>query len=187
MKDIFRKKLVYAGLAIVGLCAIFLFSIDAPAQDAKKGNAGEAQAAEISQTSWTQRCSDLEGGKKYCEIFKKLVFAKNGERIAELAVGYPEGQKAARGVAILPLGILLNKSDGVQMQIDDQKPFTFQIRYCTNDGCFGYLNFNDAVLALMKKGKTADFSFFAATGKKVTVKLPLQGFSKALENIAPAG
>lgn len=177
MKNSRSRKFVYSALVLAGLGGLFLFSVSAPAQDAK------TDADKV----WHERCSDREGGKKYCEIFARKVATETKQRVVEMAVGYPEeaGGKA-RGVVVLPLGIMLNHKDKVQMAIDDKSPFRFDIRYCTGDGCFAFLNLSDETVNMLKKGTNVTFAMHDRNGeKKVTVDLPLTGFSKALESVAP--
>ncbi|HRC26732.1 MAG TPA: invasion associated locus B family protein, partial [Alphaproteobacteria bacterium] len=72
---------------------------------------------------------------------------------------------------------------GVEMKIDEGKPFAFKIRYCTQAGCFAYVNLDKALLDLMRNGTAAHFQFKAADGKDLTLQMPLSGFGKALKEI----
>ncbi|MCB9990858.1 MAG: invasion associated locus B family protein [Rhodospirillales bacterium] len=139
----------------------------------------EPQATPAPGSAWTVRCQEQDKG--HCEIFQRLVVQETGKRMAEFAIGFPEDKKTARGVMILPLGILL--TDGVQMQIDDQQPFKFKVRFCTNDGCFAYLNLNDAVLGMLQKGNKATIRFKSMQGQEIDLPISLSGFTKALQEI----
>ncbi len=141
-----------------------------------------ADAGKEAGPQWTKRCDKAESGKKgTCEIFQRLVVKDTGQRVAEFAVGFPEKKDAARGVVVLPLGILL--TDGAKMQIDKNEPFTFKPRFCAPEGCFAYVNLNKQILDIMKKGTEISITFQTVKGDNVTVKLSLDGFGKSLKEI----
>jgi invasion protein IalB len=174
------------------LCAVLMLAIAATpsfAAEAKKDSAKKSAGNEIVERGWTQRCPETKdkpaADKKLCEIFQRIDMKKNSLRVAEFAIGFPEekGMKSgtARGAVILPLGILLEQ--GAQMKIDDGKPLAFKIRFCTNAGCFAYLNLNKDILSSMKKAKAASFLFKTADGRKVNLVMGLDSFEKALGGI----
>ena len=132
--------------------------------------------------AWTVRCSAEEDDPaRECEIFQRLMVKDTGQRVAEFAVGFPEDQDAARGVIILPLGILVNEP--MQMIIDEDQAFQFKPRYCTNQGCFAFVNINDSLMKILQKGAEATITTKSFTGQNVSVKMSLVGFTKALDKI----
>ncbi len=177
---------VAAVLLMIGVYAVFSFSADAPAKS-------ESEKAVQASDPWQIRCSvpegesgsveekDIKVSRENCEIVQKLIVAETGERFVEFAVGLPADQDAARGVVILPLGMLL--PGGAQLKIDDQDPFAFDVRFCTNAGCFAYLSLERGVIDMMKKGEQAEILFKDAQGKTVRVDLTLRGFTKALKKL----
>lgn len=166
-----KYKIVLA-LAVVGVMSLgFLMVSGTPV-------VGQEEAA----SDWTVRCSKPEGAEnaeEHCEIFQRLIVQETGQRVVEFAIGFPEDKKTARGVIIMPLGILL--SDGAQMKIDDAQAFKFNIRYCTQDGCFAFLDMNEKILGMFRKGKAAEITFKALNGEPMAVKISLNGFAKALD------
>lgn len=146
------------------------------------GGAINAGAAE--QEPWQKRCSKPKDGKgaESCEIFQKLVVAKSGARFVEFAIGYPaDDKKVARGVFILPLGILLE--NGVKMTIDDGQAFKFNVRYCDQGGCYAFISLNEQLIDLMKKGSEAKVNFVGASGQAFNVGVTLKGFTTAVNQI----
>lgn len=133
---------------------------------------------QIADTGWNKRCEAKD--KKKCEIFQQLVEANSKSRVAEFAIS-PETAKGASGVIVLPLGILLEK--GVGMQIDNGKIYRFNVRYCTAAGCFAYVNLEKTLMTSMKSGGTAKFIFLAGNGQNVNLLLSLKGFNKAIEQL----
>lgn len=164
MKISFLKKITFL------VCAIMLWSITFPAQ------------AQQEQT-WVPRCNENpENGAQECEIFQRLLVRKTGQRVAEFAVGFPEGRtNNARGVIVLPLGILLNEK--TSLQIDAEQPFNFQMRYCTQNGCYAFLDLTPAIIEMMKKGNEAAFHFITLEGNAMSIELSLAGFTKALDGV----
>jgi len=132
---------------------------------------------------WNIRCSGEEvAPERACEIFQRLTLAKTGQRVSEFVIGLSEDKKNARGVLILPLGILLD--NGIEMQIDDDQIFKFKPRYCVNDGCYAFINLDKPLLSALKKGGVVEFRAVALSGKDIKIKMTLQGVTKALRRAA---
>ena len=159
------------------------------AEEAKEAAAKKAPSNEVVERGWKQRCPKQnllqKLKKKQCEVFQRIDVKESSMRVAEFAVGFPSEKTlekgAARGVVILPLGILLEQ--GVEMKVDTAKPLAFKSRYCTNAGCFSYLNLSKDLLDFMKKAKTVTFVFKTSEGQNVNLIMSLNGFEKALKGI----
>jgi invasion protein IalB len=166
------------------VASAFLFITSVFAEEAKKEETAKADSGtEIVEMGWQKRCADKKSEEaKKCEIFQRLAIKKSDMRVAEFAIGFPEKKDTARGVVVLPLGILLEP--GVAMKIDDGKPFVFKARYCVNAGCFSYINLDKSILDSMKKGKLASFFFKTAEGQDVNLIMNLTGFEKAMKGIS---
>lgn len=145
------------------------------------GGLHAAQAQDQMQT-WIPRCNENQGqGTQECEIFQRLLVRETGQRVAEFAVGFPDGRNQnARGVIVLPLGILLNEK--TSLQIDDGAHFNFKMRYCTQNGCYAFLDLTPAIIEMMKKGNEAAFHFITLEGNAMSIDLSLVGFTKALDS-----
>lgn len=174
-------------LTLLSLAALLFTATPALAAEAKKAAAPAAAKAaapkqEIVDTGWQKRCPDKTN--KNCEIFERMQ-VKGGARVAEFAIGYDpknSDHSVARGAVVLPLGILLQP--GVALKIDDDKPAAiFQNRYCTNDGCFSFVNFNKDILNALKKAKVVHFLFKGAEGQDVNLVMNLKGFEEALKTL----
>lgn len=155
---------------------------------ATKANAASAPAAPTE--FWSKRCQDLKGadGKAtthYCEIFQQLSMKEKDssklQRIVEFAIGYPPGEKKARGVLIMPLGVLLEEP--MSLTIDDKNETKFSVRYCTGDGCFAFLTLPEDFLEKMGKGEKLSVNGKAMNGQDLHIILMLTGFGKALAQI----
>ena len=132
-----------------------------------------AASPAFSASVWEKRCE-----AQSCEIFQRLVSRDNQARLLEVAIGFPAGQGAARGVVILPLGVDL--SQPLTLAVDDKAPLGFKVRYCLMDGCYAFLTLPPDVLATMKAGALAAISFKTFDGQPGKLPLSLDGFSAAL-------
>jgi len=137
--------------------------------------------------SWAVRCNESDAGendakdKVNCEMFQILAIKETGKRYAEFAIGFPKDKDTARGVIILPLGILLQP--GVRLKIDDQKAFQFSVRFCRNDGCYAVVTLTQDILENMKKGENAIIAFATLEGKGAALNFSLKGFNEAFKEI----
>lgn len=191
-----KKTMIYAKFAVAALllCGAGIFAFNnistqkANAQDGATPAAASAPvtAAANLDNAWGIRCNDEESSKAEnkrgkCEMFQRQDMKETGQRVIEFAIGYPPEQEAARGLFILPTGILLQ--EGVKMRIDENKPLEFQVRYCVPNGCMAYVSMNDQILDMMSKGTNAVVEVSQLDGKKIAIPMPLKGFKKSLDEI----
>ena len=165
------KRFFFALLLLAGLTTAALAADTKPAD--KDG------AIQMAESGWQTRCEKNDAKK--CEAYDFLGVKDSKSRIAEFAVAFPESKSVARGVIILPLGILLES--GVNMSVDDGKPYAFKVRYCTEAGCFAYIKMESALLETMKKGTNIKFQLKSIDGSNINLVLALEGFGKALKQI----
>ena len=136
---------------------------------------------------WTERCNSKEKkpNKKNCEVYSRLEMKGSAMRVAEIAIGFPQDDTlkdgAARGVIILPLGIMLEP--GATMQVDSGKPVAFKSRFCTASGCFSIVNLSKDILEPMKTGKYLNVFFKTAENRDAHLVMNLAGFDKIISKI----
>ena len=183
-------KYIAAAVLVLGL-GVFAFShFSAPnanAQEKKVDTTKTASSTADMKTTWSVRCEKKEDFKAdhkrgKCEMYQRQDMKNNGQRVIELAIGYPKDQKEARGIFILPMGILLTPGS-VKLTIDDGAPMNFDVRYCLPNGCYAYVTLSDDVLSTMSKGTQAVVEVTNASGKKLDIPMPLKGFTAALKEI----
>lgn len=174
------------------LFALLAFAPAAQAADDKKpaapapaaAAAPQQQKQQISDTGWSTRCT--KDKEKKCEMFARLETVPAKQRVAEVALGFPQHSKEikegeAEGVIILPLGMLL--PTGASIQVDDGKLSSFTPRFCNNGGCFSVVKFDKALLDSLAKGKTLNLLFKTAEGRSIKMGIALKGFDKALKDV----
>lgn len=174
------QKRLSVVVLVAALLGVSFFAIDA------SGNTQPAQqaqpATEVVELPWSKRCSKDAKGAETCEVFARLeTGGKDNVRVAEFAITPVNDKGEAQGVVILPLGILLEQN--VAMKMDEGKPAQFKPRFCTNAGCFSYLNLNKEILSSMRSGKSINFFFKTAEGQDVRLIMSLTGFGKAIKGL----
>lgn len=127
-------------------------------------------------SAWLKRCEEDR-----CEIVQRLMDQKSQSRVLEMAIGFPPGEKGARGVIILPLGVDMGAP--FTLTIDEGKPVMFTMRYCLSDGCYGFMTLSPDMLASMKKGQMGVFSLQTFDGQPGRLPLALDGITVALDSL----
>ncbi len=127
-------------------------------------------------SAWHKRC---EGDR--CEIVQRLMDQQSQSRVLEMAIGFPVGEKGARGVIILPLGV--DMSQPFTLAIDEGTPAAFKVRYCLSDGCYGFMALSPDMLARMKKGQLGTISFHTFDGQPGRLPLSLDGFTAGISSL----
>ncbi|HRC26460.1 MAG TPA: invasion associated locus B family protein, partial [Alphaproteobacteria bacterium] len=99
-----RRALLFAGVVTILTAGATLILTNAFAA----GKADKAAAGGVKTESlWTVRCQESDKKREHCEVFQRLIVKETGARAAEFAIGFPEDKNVARGVIVLPLGMLL--------------------------------------------------------------------------------
>lgn len=170
--------------------------------------APSAQAARTGDMfgAWMVRCGG-PGAVQACEAFQRLTQAESGARVIEFAIGYPPpspeeagrkgsaasaiapaakavmgaGGSPARGVIVLPLGIML--PDGVSLRIDKKYSYAFEIRYCTADGCYAYIDLPSGTMDILRRAMSAEVTFRTLDKQDMSLKLEMKGLAAALQAI----
>ena len=188
----FNNTLAALAVVIAGLGIAFTFVPDVataakPAATAAAPKAAAADANVVVDKGWSERCSGKEKStdKKACEVYTRLEMKTGGLRVTEVAIGFPQDNSlpkgTARGVIILPLGVMLEP--GATMAVDDGKPFAFKSRFCTQSGCFAFVNMNKDILETMKNGKELNVFFKTADNHDAHLAMTLNGLDKLLSKI----
>lgn len=193
-----RYTVIAVLVVLIGGGALWALSSPSESGQTQNDNRQAQQSARVQPASgqtaqaWFVRCGSEEdqvaaeeaGEPKRgrCEMFQRLSVQETGQRVAELAIGYPQDADNARGVFILPLGILL--PPGVTVKIDDNPPLKFDVRYCDGNGCHAHVTFNERILDMMRGGNVAMITLQSADGQSMQIPMSLNGFSKALGEIS---
>lgn len=160
--------------------------------ESKASDGVKAEKPAAPMEMWAKRCQDIKDkdnkvAGKYCEIFQRLDYrakdSKELQRVTEFAVGYPPGEKLARAVIILPLGVMVK--DNLSLLTDGKDENHFHVQYCLPDGCYATLNLPENILSNISKANKLLISGKVMNGQDLKITLDLTGFSKALAAIKP--
>lgn len=189
-KKINIRKIIFAILVVFVLifAGYFIFKDEPEAnnnvtatQSSNDNNkvSSAGSKAPTSTEAWAIRCD--EKGDGYCEIFQRLVSKENNQRVIEFAIGYPDKEKDAQVVIILPFGILL--TEGVSVKIDDTQLGKLPVRTCTEAGCILLTAMDKDVVNKLISAKSLTIGFADMQSKPVNLSLSLDGFANKLKEI----
>ncbi len=74
-----------------------------------------------------------EGAPERCFIVQDIALKESGQRLLQVAVGYPDEGTRPIAIVTVPLGILLPA--GVGLAVDDAEGVRFPVQYCIALGC----------------------------------------------------
>lgn len=143
--------------------------------------AGHAQAqtrTERQFEGWTVGCLETEKIKS-CAL-SQLVRAQKNKRVVFGWTVFSDKGGARKARIRTPTGIDLEK--GITVTVPGSKPIPVSYRFCGPQACIAEFAFSDAWVGAMKKQTEMNVSFTpVGTGKEVTVKMSLKGFSDAYD------
>lgn len=192
-------------VAVAGLLGLFCpVSAFAQAQQPAAGqkafgprvNAGKkaqpaAPTAETVAThgAWQIQCSIVpaasggQTGKKACGMVQLTRSEKNARIVLSLIVQKSkQGDKEQTTMRVLvPIGVYL--PTGVALEIDGAAVGRAPFVRCRPQICEAFAEVSPESLAKMKKGTAANFIVYEAPGLGIPMKISLEGFSAALDNL----
>jgi invasion protein IalB len=193
-------------LAVAGLLGLFCpVSAFAQAEQPAPGqkafgprvNAGKkarpaVPAAETVAThgAWQIQCSTApaasgeQAGKKACGMVQLSRSEKNEKVVLSLIVQKSkQGDKEQTTMRVLvPIGVYL--PTGVALEIDGAAVGRAPFVRCRPQICEAFAEVSPESLAKMKKGTSANFILYEAPGLGIPMKISLEGFSAALDNLS---
>lgn len=162
-------------------------AVGAPVE-AAKGSDSKAADSQAGGPFWAKRCEEPKDGKvAHCEVFQQITAKKTNQRFMEVAFAYPDKPEKAgdlNAVVIMPLGIVV-AAGGTLQAGQDPEGKKFQILTCGQGGCLARFVLDGAFVQKIREAKTLTVGMVEASGKKLNVQLPLEGFDKALSSIKP--
>ena len=191
-------------LAVAGLLGLFCpVSAFAQTQQPAAGqkafgprvNAGKkAQAAAptaetiATHGAWQIQCSVApaggeQAGKKACGMVQISRSEKNAKVVLSLIVQKSkQGDKEQTTMRVLvPIGVYL--PTGVALEIDGAAVGRAPFVRCRPQICEAFAEVSPESLAKLKKGTAANFILYEAPGLGIPMKISLEGFSAALDNL----
>ncbi len=166
-----------------------------PGQAAQTGQpanpgAGAPPATETVAThgAWQIQCSapaatGAQAGKKSCGMIQVARSEKNAKVALSLILQHSkQGEKDVTTMRMLvPIGVYL--PTGVALEIDGSAVGRAPFVRCRPQICEAFAEVSPESIAKMKKGSAANFIIYEAPGLGIPLKVSLEGFSAALENL----
>ena len=192
-------------LAVAGLLGLFgpvsaFAQAEQPAAGQKtfgpRVNAGKkAQAAAptaetvATHGAWQIQCSVMpaasgeQAGKKACGMVQLTRSEKNAKIVLSLIVQKSkQGDKELTTMRVLvPIGVYL--PTGVALEIDGAAVGRAPFVRCRPQICEAFADVSPESIDKMKKGTSANFIVYEAPGLGIPLKISLEGFSAALDNL----
>jgi len=186
----FKIAHVVAAILLGTTAIAATYSIAQATEKAAVAKKAEPAKPAAPQAAWQVRCEDAKpenketkqpATPKMCEVFQRLTVEKTGQRVVEVAFGYPVDKKELNGVVILPLGILLEEE--TMMQVDNKDKIKLPIKFCAPGGCVSSQEINKGKIDALRKGKELKITGKASTGQALVITLTLDGLDTALKQI----
>lgn len=112
-----------------------------------------------------------------CRVIQRLTVQGTGDTVFVLSI-LPETQGALVGIVSIPLGGYL--VPGVELTVDQRKPYKLLIETCTSTGCHAGFPLTGRVEKELRSGRQAIFRVWTTKSNPADIPVSLKGFSDAL-------
>lgn len=137
------------------------------------------KGTEIISGNWSLNCQPFGNSDELlCEASRIIVLKQNNEALLSVFVTPWKQAKATTPYLLrlqLPHG--LNLPEGVHIQIDKLETQTAIFQTTNQSGIFARIGLSDKTLIAMQAGKMLTVSFSAINGNKISIPVPLNGFT----------
>lgn len=131
---------------------------------------------------WQVACGTPKGGtKKVCQAIQTLTNDKDGKRVMQIMVGFPDSSADPVAVFILPLGYLLQQ--GAKLSLDGKEIGALGAERCLQTGCLVPVILDKDMLAKFKAGNSGKVVVNISKEQAVDLPVSLKGFSSALAEL----
>lgn len=180
-----HARAVVIAAALVLCCAQLATAGAAQAQQAQKASNQAAQ--DDTPGIWAKICSESPDPRTPDKKIKRCAtqfeaFNRQGISILAVAVAPVEGKEqdvlsiVARHT---PMGLALLR--GVQGEVDGKATVNLRFTFCFVDSCIAETAATDDVMKLLRSGKSMRVVLTSATGKLLSLPVPLESFAKVYD------
>ncbi|MDQ0468802.1 invasion associated locus B family protein [Labrys wisconsinensis] len=178
-------RLLATAVATLGLMAAPALAQQpaAPAagQPAAADAAGQGSAAPAIaglQPDWIKSCAtDPQTKKEFCQIVRDLR-AETGETLASVEVRQERNGRRLMMIAVPP-GMQIQP--GVRVVVDQNPPVPGKFTVCLPSACYVEADVTDALIGMMKQGKTLNLQLLNVQGRGVVFPIGLEDFGKIFD------
>ena len=146
----------------------------------------QAYAQELSQrrgeasapSGWVTKCVSAARRENLdCNVEQTVVLTRTGQQLLSVVVRVAPDSRQPAIMIHLPLGLFVPA--GVTIQLDGQKSQRLEVQTCNLKGCYAGSAVSGKMLAAMKKGERLTITFEDLPKNKISVPVPLKGFTAA--------
>ncbi len=164
--------------------AVLAACLVAGSATAQSNDEGPSQISETYR-DWRVICVAAEDGTgtagRQCEMSQQLTLTETGQRVLSLAVQrQPDG--APRATFVAPFGLRL--ADGLVIEVNGAAVQAMGFLTCMPDGCIAAALLEDATMAALRAGTSADIRLTALSGETLAPQVSLLGFTAAWNRLA---
>ncbi len=152
------------------------------------GSAG-SQGMTLKSTPWEMTCNKLPkpaadelGKSEFCEVKLSISNEKN-ELVLQFAAGVPpKGENQGKPVLTARLPVNVRMGETIELSGGDLKdPIPLKLNFCLQGSCIATGVIPEQVFSFLRDHGNASskFSFSDAAGRRISLPLPLNGFSDA--------
>ena len=176
-------RVAFTLIAIMGtVLAPAMTLAQEPAKPATSAPAAEKPADVKKFDDWQVACGIPKGGsKKVCQAVQTLTSDKDGKRVMQIMVGYPDSNADPVAVFILPLGYLLQQ--GAKLSLDDKEIGALGAERCLQTGCLVPVILDKDMLAKFKAGTSGKVAVKVSKEQTIDLPVSLKGFSSAMAEL----
>lgn len=140
------------------------------------------QTMSLSTNGWQTSCNAISRkAVQECRLQTSAVLTGKGQRLVDFSIQIPDENAQPVMMLRVPLEVSLN--DGIAMQVDEGKLFSYSFQSCNNSGCYVGSPLDKDLLAAMIKGNNIAVSFKNTVKNDISLTLPLTGFGEAYESV----
>lgn len=151
-----------------------------PDETAAAGVAAQEEAGVRPAPLWVKRCNEQQ--PPHCELFQRLSVRETGQRLIEVAIGFPAGADRAQVGLILPLGIAV--AEGIRLRVDDQDTaLSLPVQSCGSDGCMAIAMVDEAFVNDLRLGKILAVDMLDSQGQRIRIQLSLSDFAEGFATL----
>lgn len=137
------------------------------------------KGTEIVSGNWNLGCKPFGNSNELlCEASRIIVLKQNNEALLSVFVTpWKQDQATAPYLLRLQLPHGLNLPEGIHIQVDELETHNAIFQTSNQNGIFARIGLSDKVLSAMQAGKILTVSFSAINGNKISIPVPLNGFT----------
>ncbi len=130
---------------------------------------------------WVKNCETGGGFEGRCYVSQTLRLKSSGQKLFEIAAGFPLSGEMPLLLVSGPLGMYL--PSGISMQVDNTGQFQVVVAYCNEHGCHAYYRLTPAQFRMFKQGRWLNISYLDGTRRRHRFGVSLNGFTDAIASV----